>query len=404
MELWPCQQLILLWIVIVQLKVKVAHGLTSSLIVGHSTSWISSKARGSISLSSIKSPTNIKGTLPFAEKPVKLWDHADSVSWIQSLPEDLGIDVAALTSESLTGQILLDALESTRELKDTFGLTTVEKRLRFEKCLKRELESRQTEIEPRLPDGSLGGIYDEKFLKTVSPLYEMHMGVENMGPLLYSLVRFTKPKRVLEVGAGYTSLFILQALKDNDNEIQNYIKLEKLGKCNVEGWPYCEYGYLDKYGNPGVLDCIDNMAHEFTTADKVLDSAKELGLSQYLRFQVEDAFEFHNKLSVDDEKEIPVDFAWVDFGAGPRLHEFFENYWDKISGHGGFILVHSTCTNNRTKTWLNEMKKIIHEVNSKYGGTEYLSLWEPHKYFQNSVTIFQKRMKGYEEPIHTEYP
>ena len=41
-----------------------------------------------------------------------------------------------------------------------------------------------------------------------------------MGPLLYSLIRFVKPRRVLEVGAGYTSLWILQALADNESELQ----------------------------------------------------------------------------------------------------------------------------------------------------------------------------------------
>ena len=40
-----------------------------------------------------------------------------------------------------------------------------------------------------------------------------HMGAENLGPLLYTLVRFIKPQSVLEVGAGYTTLFLLQALR-----------------------------------------------------------------------------------------------------------------------------------------------------------------------------------------------
>lgn len=35
----------------------------------------------------------------------------------------------------------------------------------------------------------------------------------------YALVRFSKPQRVLEVGAGYTSLFLLQALQDNVDEV-----------------------------------------------------------------------------------------------------------------------------------------------------------------------------------------
>ena len=45
-------------------------------------------------------------------------------------------------------------------------------------------------------------------------------GAENLGPMLYSLVRFAKPARVLEVGAGYTSVFLLQALADNAAELE----------------------------------------------------------------------------------------------------------------------------------------------------------------------------------------
>jgi hypothetical protein len=88
------------------------------------------------------------------------------------------------------------------------------------------------------PMGSQGGVYDPVFLDKIQPLYDMHMGcvrpwrrspcttmersgaavcvsrrVENMGPLLYTLIRFTKPRRILEVGAGYTSIYILQALR-----------------------------------------------------------------------------------------------------------------------------------------------------------------------------------------------
>jgi hypothetical protein len=38
------------------------------------------------------------------------------------------------------------------------------------------------------------------------------MGAENLGTALYALCRFVKPGNVLEVGGGYTSVFILQAL------------------------------------------------------------------------------------------------------------------------------------------------------------------------------------------------
>ena len=47
------------------------------------------------------------------------------------------------------------------------------------------------------------------------------MGVENMGLLLYAICRFVKPNSVLEVGAGYTSLWLLQAMADNLAELHS---------------------------------------------------------------------------------------------------------------------------------------------------------------------------------------
>src|SRR4051812_43144154 len=40
-------------------------------------------------------------------------------------------------------------------------------------------------------------------------------GTEHMAPLLYSLVRMTKPKSIVEYGSGYTTLFILAACAEN---------------------------------------------------------------------------------------------------------------------------------------------------------------------------------------------
>ena len=83
-----------------------------------------------------------------------------------------------------------------------------------------------------------GGFYSPAFLRAVAPLYDLHMGAENLGPLLYSYVRFTKPARVLEVGAGYTSMFILQALRDNAAELDAYRELRGAGLCKCGDVPW----------------------------------------------------------------------------------------------------------------------------------------------------------------------
>jgi len=135
------------------------------------------------------------------------------------------------------------------------------------------------------PCGANGGAWSSAFLAACRPLHAAHMGCENMGPLLYSLARFIKPRRVLEVGAGYTSIWLLQALRDNDAE---------LARCATA---CAEEGYLVEGGEwvlpdvlrereravPSVLHCVDNMAHEHTTAHLVVEIAARLGLSDHLR-------------------------------------------------------------------------------------------------------------------------
>ena len=50
------------------------------------------------------------------------------------------------------------------------------------------------------------------------------MGTENVGPLLRTLVQMIRPQRILEVGAGYTTPFILDGLKANEEICASYIE------------------------------------------------------------------------------------------------------------------------------------------------------------------------------------
>src|SRR5262249_44856828 len=57
-----------------------------------------------------------------------------------------------------------------------------------------------------------------QFLKSVEPLRKPGMGTELMGPVLYDLVRTCRPRRVLEIGMGYTSAFLARALAENRDD------------------------------------------------------------------------------------------------------------------------------------------------------------------------------------------
>lgn len=62
---------------------------------------------------------------------------------------------------------------------------------------------------------------DPRFYRAVEPLYFSGMGTEHVAPLLYTLARMTRPRSVLEVGLGYTTPFLAQALQDNVAEFES---------------------------------------------------------------------------------------------------------------------------------------------------------------------------------------
>ena len=76
--------------------------------------------------------------------------------------------------------------------------------------------------------------------------------------------------QVLEVGAGYTSIYIVQALADNAAEMANYGKLQRADKAKCGEVPWLVEDALPRQldGSP-LLHTVDSMAHESTTAHKV---------------------------------------------------------------------------------------------------------------------------------------
>ena len=245
------------------------------------------------------------------------------------------------------------------------------------------------------------------FLHHVNPLYNPHMGVENAGPLLYSLVRFTKCRNIVEVGAGYTTLWLLQALKDNDEEMQRVVDLNQEGRLRMLDYPFGTPA-LDEWesssppssSSASSLLCIDNCEHQRQTASSAIHVARTLGLDPYLQFLQGDAFD-----ALDTHFSHPesIDLLWCDFGVGSRMAEYASNVW-KFVKPGGFLACHSTLTNARTREWLEGVRnqKGVEVTGIPAGEYAELSLLEPHKRFQNSVTILQKR-REFEEPLYSEY-
>lgn len=240
-------------------------------------------------------------------------------------------------------------------------------------------------------------VSDLEFHERIAPLRSAQMGTEVMAPLLHSLVRFTRPKRVLEIGSGYTSLFILRALAQNmEDEGRERDALARDSQA-PPGYPlaYPPY-YARAESSVPVLHTIDSLTHPATTARSVTDVAAQLGLADHLRFHHSDFRGYAGSFDADDT---PFDLVWMDAGAWHLYLAFFEEYWPLIDPAGGLWVVHSTQTNLAGAAFVTKLKLL--QATEGFNDLEILSLVEPHKFTQNSTTLI-RRISDYEENILTE--
>ena len=193
--------------------------------------------------------------------------------------------------------------------------------------------------------------------------------------------------------------------------MERVVDLNNEGRLRVLDYPFGT-PRLDEWAtlspsNPSLkssLLCIDNCDHQKETASGAVGVAHVLGLESYLEFLKGDAFD---ALDTHFSEVESIDLLWCDFGVGSRMKEYSSSGW-KFIKPGGFLVCHSTLTNKRTREWLEGVRQGKGEDITGIPANEYaeLSFLEPHKRFQNSVSILQKRVGSeveYSEPIYSEY-
>ena len=88
-------------------------------------------------------------------------------------------------------------------------------------------------------------------------------------------------------------------------------------------------------------------------------------------------------------------------------------WWPRLSPAGGYLGVHSTLTNSLSRAWLERVRGAARAGpggggGGPFAGAETVSLLEPHKLWQNSITLLQKRGDGasgeYAEPVFSRFP
>jgi|TARA_B100000315_G_C14562499_1_gene581225 predicted O-methyltransferase YrrM len=228
---------------------------------------------------------------------------------------------------------------------------------------------------------------------------------ENVGPFLYSTIKTIRPKKILEIGAGYTSIFFAKALQeineedsfDNDlinkqSELQEWERRKKLLNKN--------YNFNQKT-KLIIVDNFSKVKHD--TARPVDNAISKLRLDEFIDFVEGDGM---NLQLIDNliEKYLPLDFVFLDFGASAALPILFKFYFQRINDFGGYIMVHSTLTNAMHRLWLAELKLKYKNDSS----VEIMSFLEPNKIMQNSFTLIKKNgepVSGqFYPPIYTAQP
>ena len=217
---------------------------------------------------------------------------------------------------------------------------------------------------------------DDAFVADTSDLFSKSMGTEVVAPFLYNLIMFERPRKVLEIGAGYTSMYILKALFDCDkliNDEKNDVTSNKLINPN----------YFNKI-RPAKLHIIDNCSHGKTTADKVLTKAQDMGFKDLLKFHEADFASYADKLP---EEDLPFDLIWLDCGNIVYYEIFRKFYFPLLNKNGGLILIHSLLTNFHGQMFLKNLK--LNQATTDFNKYELISVLEPHKVAQNSLTILR---------------
>ncbi len=190
--------------------------------------------------------------------------------------------------------------------------------------------------------------------------YRPGMGTENVAGFLRSMLMMLRPKRVLEIGAGYTTPFLLEGLINNERVFDD-------GNLSES--------YFKNYTYEGKLVIIDDQS---LGELKKTEGMKDIIESNYTEF-IEGRFE--GKAKELYNKYGNFDFVWFDCGGPNEYISFIEEFWEYCSN---YIFFHFTYWDGKP----NMNHKIIYDHIK--GNPAIIDIVEPHKKRQGSITMVKK--------------
>lgn len=247
-------------------------------------------------------------------------------------------------------------------------------------------------------------------------------GTEHVAPLLYSLIRMLKPQTVVEFGSGYTTPYILQALKDNEDDfklnqkllksrvVKNFAALSEPARSTLtpDEWLLDETTQ-EIYGQEPVVPIPSFYAKPYRPrlfTFEVLPDADEyvrklsrlvadLKLDGY--FTLTAGCRVTDYVKLVPPQHLPIDFAWNDFGNKKR---FYDETYASVRGDGGIMAFHNTT--NSEKDHKEDLDRLFDELRPQLQSrqAELLTFLEPHKFTQRSLTVVRKLTEFKEEFFH----
>ena len=190
--------------------------------------------------------------------------------------------------------------------------------------------------------------------------YREGMGTENVGSFLRAMILMLRPQKILEIGAGYTTPFLLEGM------VNNY-RIYDDGNLNEV--------YFKNYRYEPKLVIIDNMS--------LGELSKKPGMSNIINSRHTDFIEgnFQGRARELKTKYTAFDFVWFDCGGEAEYKNFIDEYWGLCTSH---IFFHYTYSDGSP----NNLHAVI--TNSIKDESLIFDVVEPHKRKQGSITIVKK--------------
>lgn len=246
---------------------------------------------------------------------------------------------------------------------------------------------------------------DATFLADTESLRLPGMGTEHAAWMLYTLVRMLRPERILEIGAGYSTLFILRALADNLEEIAADRSLveenEPLDETRQQRRSLLVPREILRSYRPRLLS-IDDLSVQPSSAERVTSVAARLGLDNLLDFRM---VHYRQLIETDLSDWIPFDLIWLDAGSPADDAEFLAALWPKLREDHGWMVLHEPYWTvpvliddgiervRRLRTVpgsiLNEVKRqlAMEGTNARF---EVCSILERYKHRQNGLLLLHR--------------